>query len=347
VVVISGLILDYYDDTPISGASVLMLSPSGTIVKSGQGSPIGSYELDVASVTGINSYMAYKQGYKALVVTYSGNVSPIVLHLKQAAPGYANSSGTGNAPLTRAAFITSPNIIKVQDTPAHLFCCTIAGLDVIDKNTLNNIAYIPWSGGFTSICLDDRASAVSGIQLGTAGSGVLEFKIPSFDELVNKNISSLLKTKYRTNVGQGLTSNVVQCLDRSYRSDILVGTLSGVDYYNPTGNRFSHEFDSEYGVTACAVSDNGDVYYSPTNSGLYVKYGPITSGWSSPDYKVEVGGVYPFPMNSNIINDIKVSSISGANIVFLATRAGLLCYTEDRGDLNVSASGAKLFNKIP
>lgn len=135
-------------------------------------------------------------------------------------------------------------------------------------------------------------------------------------------------------------------MDRSYTNDVVIGTISGVDYFTPSGVRYFHDFLAPIGVTACAVSDLGDVYYSPTNSGLYVKYSP-NSDWTEPDYKVELSGIYPFPIQSNIINDIKLTSISGQNIIFLATRSGLLCYEEYRSNLNISAANAKIFNNFP
>lgn len=344
---VSGLVLDFFTDLGIEYATVLSINQSGSITASGTSTVLGYYELDVPSLESINSFLAYKAGYKSLVVTYSGNVNPIILHLQPFSQPQTNASGIGNISLNSATFVTSTNLVQVQDTPSHLYCCTLGGLDVIDKNTLTNVAYVPRSGGFTSICLDDRATAVSGIQLGTLASGVLEFKIPNYELLVNKDISNLLKLKYSEITGNGLSSNQVQKLSRSYRGDIVVGTVSGLDYFNPAGTRYSHIFSSDIGVTSCFVTNSGDVYYSPTNSGLYVKYAPITSGWTYPDYIVEISGTYPFPILSNIINDIKVSTTSGDNVVLLATRSGLLYYEEDRTNLTATATGCKIFNNFP
>jgi len=343
--VVSGLVLDCNTGIGIEGVVVSAANASGTVLASGTSALNGYYEINIANLNQQIVYYPYKPGYTGYTRTASYPITPLTLHL-QVNNSIPVISGAGSAVLTNSPFTTSMNIRKVLDTPSHIYACTDAGLDIIDLNTYDNVGYILWSGGFTSISLDQRATAVSGVQLGTATSGVLEFKIPDYSALTSRNLFSRLTTKYSTTVGSGVSSNNIICLDRNILGEYLVGTVSGVDFFNALNERVSHVFSSNLSVTACALSDDGDVYYSPTGSGIYVKYAP-TANWSVPDYIVQVGGVNPFPILSNIINDIKVTSVSGANLVFTATLSGLLCYQEDRSNLNVSASGAKLFNRFP
>lgn len=345
MITVSGLVLNYLNDLPIPYCNVFITNSGSTALYSGVTNEAGLY-----TITGIETpvleYLTYfgeKIGYRSYTRTLTNRVTEVTLHLQPVA-NLITGSGTSIAQMLPTAFTTSTNIRQLKNTPTHLYAVTDDGLDIIDRNSLVNSAYLLYSGGLTCITLDDRACAVSGIQVGTSNSGVYQFTIPDFINLENKNITSSLVRKFAVGFGAGLTSNFINCIDRNYHGEFIVGTSSGIDYFTTTNARYSTTFTGALGVTACAISEHGDLYYSPTNSGLYVKYSG-SSNWTDPDYIVNVGS--SFPIQSNLVNDIKLTSISGQNIIFLATPSGLLYYQEDRNDINATGSGASILNNFP
>lgn len=344
----SGIVLDYDTNLGISGAVIHVYTVTGTnILTSGVCSPVGTFSIDIPdSVSSNLIYIPVKYNYRGYSRQFDTNVSFLNLFLRSViAPISVN---TVNLNLYNTGLVTSVQVRDIVSTPTHYYIITDNGLDVIDANTLYNVAYSTRSGGYTSIALDRNISTSSGVYLGTESSGVYTFNIPNEYDLNDRDISSLIGGIYTLTSGNILSNNI-ECLHLNSRGELGVGTLSGIDFYTISGRK-SHTYVSWTGTNAIFVSDYGDLYYAPTNSGLHVKYGSIGSNWTNPDYYVILSGTgpNPFPLLSNYINDISITSISGDqnNCVFVATESGLMYYQED-SNLNISASGAKLIRSIP
>lgn len=344
----SGLVLDAVTHQGIYGVAVYSFSPTQSGIIGLYNTEPNGYFSVVVPDTGDVIFAPYLNGYLGYSCRLATNVSPILLYMHKT-NSIPDASGIGNLILQNRAHTTSSNIRDVQHSPTELYCITEAGLDIIDSNSLLNVGYITYTDGFSCLNVSPLYSVRSGVLLGTTNSGVLEFSIPSSGYSIDsRNLNSLLKVKYNTQ-SQSITSNNIQCVHKSEVGGTVFGTLSGIDHYTARGAHWKHTFASGIGVTACRISDYGDVYYSPTGSGLYVKYGPITADWSVPDYIISISGTgsNPFPLLTGKINDIKLTSISGANEVILATASGLIVYEENRSNLNISASGAKLLRNYP
>lgn len=348
MVIVSGLVLDYFTNKGVADALVYAVSASGSsILISGNTSPIGSFELNVPTTTQDVVYFAESTLDR---VGYSRQFKPYIqyvnLYLRQTdhIPSVSGGIFTNcyNAMLT-----TASKVDHILNSPTHLYVVTEGGLDIIDLNNNLNVGYIIYSGGFTDISLNRNISSGNQVLLGTTNSGVLQFTVPETYNLLSRDLTNSLYQKYNTSSGT-LTSNYVNCIHQSEMGDIIIGTTSGIDYFTPSGIRYYTNYSGSVGTTACFVSNSGDIYYSPTNSGLYVKSGTIVSNWTTPDYMVVLSGtgVNPFPLLSNYINDVSVTTESDGNTVFIATLSGLLVYKEE-SDLNLSASGAKLFRNYP
>lgn len=349
MVIYSGILLDYDTNIGISGGNISIVSTqtSGVLCQLTT-SPIGTFFIDLLVSSGnliftpiVNNYINYsKYVYKdvTFVTLFSRKTSQV-----------PSASGTLFSNMYNQSITTSDTIRDITNVLTNFYVITDNGLDIIDRNTYNNVGYILHSGGFTSISVHKPTASVSGLLLGTSYSGVYKYIPPSEYDINNREIdfSQLLQIYKQEN--STLLSNRVDCMHQNINKDIVIGTESGIDYYSSSGNHYFHQYSSGIGTTACFISDYGDIYYSPTNSGLYVKYATITGNWTEPDYIVELSGtgLYPFPLLSNYINDVVVTSVSGAenNHVFIATQSGLVVYTED-ADLNISASGAKLFRSF-
>jgi hypothetical protein len=330
----------------IRDAKVLVYQPNNTTAYDEAISlPDGQFTINLPDTNEYMIYIPMKRDYIGYSLS-TNNIGFISLFMRQQPNEFAYSGGTDRLNLLNSVLYTGQIVTDVKASPTHIYITTCGGLDILDKNTYENVGYALYSGGFSCLSLNENYVTKSNIYLGTTTSGVLSFLIPSGYDSSNKNVSNLLIEKW-TLSNNNILSNKVTCIDQNSSNIYLVGTNSGVDYYN--GNiRYSHQYDLELDTKCCSISNYNDVYYSPTNSGLYVKYTP-TSNWSNPDYKVVLSGtgLNPFPLLTNYINDIDIKSISGSNSVFLATNSGIIYYNENRADLNITASGSKLISKYP
>ena len=351
----SGIILDSNSNLGVPGVSIIAITGS-LVYANAITKPVGVFSITVPSTDIQVTYIPYKMGYRGYSKTISSTINFLNLYVKTELN--IVPSGNNYINLNNNTHSTSSNVIDVKTTATHFYAITDYGMDIIDANTLNNVGYIKRPGGFTCMCLNKDAAVLSGIYLGTSDSGVYQFIIPETYSNTNRDYStsSSYTNKYSTS-GNKVVSNNIQCMDLNLNGDLIIGSVSGIDTYINTFsgivgsggvtvvNHYNTNYNSSVGTTACAISEYRDVQYSPTNSGMYCKH-TVSGNWSIPDYIVCTTGINPFPIYSDYINNIKITSISGANEVFIATQSGILCY-KDNSDLNISASGSKVFINIP
>lgn len=347
VIVNSGIVLDYYSEAGISGATVLAYTITGSSIHaSGVSSSLGTFTLLCEDTDSDLIYIPLKINFIGYSIVLPINQSEITLYVREE-PYPINISGTGNINISSSTLKTSQKINDIKSTSCHLYIATSGGLDILDINTLENSGYISYSGGFTSMAITSGGCFDSSILLGTSNSGILEFNIP--DEYIGSlNLYPLLQPKWNSGSGT-LLSNSVQCIDKNIYGSYIIGTNSGIDYYSYGGVRYYHSYGLELSTDCCGISDFEDLYYSPNGSGVYAKYGPIVSNWTTPDYRITESGTgnNPFPLLSNYINDLDLTSNSGSNSVFIASTRGFIAYDENRGDLDATASGATLVLNYP
>lgn len=339
----SGIVLDYFTNMPISNVVVVSETLISGLYSQTTSYPDGRFSLNCPT-SGYITYMPIKNGYIGYSTTLPYNESNFSLYMRTE-PNIFSLSGTGYLNLNMATLFTGQTVTDIKSSPSHIYITTLGGLDILDINTYDNVGYVLYDSGFTCLSLNKDYTNKSSVLLGTSNSGVLDFPIPlTYSGTIN--LTSLLKNKWNSDAGN-LTSNKVTCIDQTTSGTYLVGTNSGVDYFY-RNTRYSHNYGLNLDTKCCKISKFNDLYYSPTNSGLYVKYEP-NDNWIEPDYKVLISGtgVYPFPSLTNYINDVDIKSILGSNSVFIATNSGLLYYDENRLDLNISASGTKIINKYP
>lgn len=336
----SGLTLDYDTNQCLPNSQVVVKSvTTSSIIASGYSDPVGYFSFDV-SVIGQNRLFYYisRSGYTGFSREFDKSINYINL--------YAKTPSTSGYPILTYTDVSQYTASLVRDfisTPIYIYAISEGGLDIIQKDGLINKGYISYNGGFT--CIDSEfpdARSRTSIYLGTTDSGVMEFVTPtSYTGTLINYTSSLKQSKYR--YPNYLQSNNVQKISVSTHNGVAVATPSGIDLITTDG-RFKATFTG--GATSLLISDLNNLYYSPTNSGLVVKSGTISSDWDSYDYMVCTTGTYSFPILSDYINDVKVITSGTQEHVFIATRSGLVCYTES-GNLSASASNAKLFRSFP
>jgi hypothetical protein len=348
MVIVSGLVLDFNTDIGISGALISVYT-NNSLYSSTLCAVNGYYEVSVPA-SGYVTYSPVLNNYIGYTRTLPYNIPFTVLYMRNVA-GQANPSISGNTiNAFPATLVTSTNIRDFAFTRTNCYIATDGGLDILDLNTYQNVGYIPYSGGFTAIAVNSGYPFNTRLLLGTATSGVMQFSIPAVYPGGSTNLALQLVQRYSVERGN-LVSNNVQCISINNGNDVLVGSVSGIDLFI-LNNRYYTNYGNAVGTSCCYVTDYDAIYYSPVGSGLYVNYTPPSGGGllPAPSYTITLSGtgVNPFPLLSNYINKIVVTSVSGValNPVFLATQSGLMYYTEN-ANLNISASGATLVRSFP
>ena len=296
---------------------------SSTVAGSG-----GHYVLTVPS--GEVVYLPFKESYRGHYVTENSSVSGVDLLLEQGTE-LPVSSGKVFTHLYNAPLVTSTTVLDIVSTVCHMFAITDSGLDIVDIYTHKNSGYVVYSGGFTSIYIDSAECDFVNVYLGTSSSGVMRVVYSGTGGDLSDNLEFALS-------GSILPSTSVTSLDGDGDA-LVVGTSSGICMVS--GNdAYSHEFSAE--VSTCRITASGDIYYSPTGSGVYVKYGPINSNWTEVDYTMTTSTTPSIVSDTVNILDYNVSN-SGVYTVFLGTTSGICIYTEDR--LTPSGSTVKILQE--
>jgi hypothetical protein len=345
MVINSGIVLDYVTNFGVSEVKVLALSSSGTTINSNQTNPYGIFSVDIGNYIGDITYIPVKESFIGLTKRHKSYVPWIDLYLIN--NNSVQESGVSQVNNYNLPLSTSSKIRSAVSNKANLYVITEGGLDIVDLNTYTNVGYVNYSGGFTTIDFYNTQKVEFGVLLGTTNSGACEFLFPTNYSTESRDLTSLLKTKFKSDsLLYDLQSDKVNCISRNYFNEFVIGTESGIDYYSRSGVHYYHNYGNNIETNCCYITDSGDVYYSPTNSGLYVKYGPIIANWDSVDYIISLTGIPSFNILTDKINSIDVKTISGENYVYLATQSGLLWYKDIKTDLNLTASGARLYNNI-
>lgn len=347
---VSGILLDYYTNEYVPNANVYAFTTSGgDLIGSTTADPVGMFSLDVPVSSGKISYVASVSSHD---VSYSVSYEPynnfINLFVRSSTSPGLTISGGAHFNINNSMLTTSAKVVQLLPTVSNMFAATVAGLDIIDFNTNSNVGYVERDGGFTSLVFIRNNSLGGDLLLGTSNSGVYRLELPVIFDSNSRDYTNSIGGIYSYSTS-GLTSDNIMCMNSNSNDDILIGTDSGIDYYTNSGTtRYYLDYIGITGTSCCFISEYGDLYYSPVGSGLHVKYGPITDNWYSPDYVVVESGTgdYDFPLESNYINDVSVTSMSGGNHVFVASTSGFLYY-EEAVDLNISASGSTLITNYP
>ena len=324
----SGTVYDIATSGTISGAEIYVLKVSGTeLHDSTTSSGNGTFSIDVDPSQDV-LYLPFKQGYRGYKAIRPSAEDDLSLYL---------SSGTGGIPqsgnvftsLVDACILTSNNVVDLTGTPCSLYAITDSGVDIIKKDGFINQGYAVLNSGISAIDVYRGGCDTVRVLLGYTPSGVLGFEYSASSGNVGDFYNEL-----ETITSSGLLSNPnIYCIHSSQDQDeFSVGTSGGIDFVSDLGVVYSHLITE--GVTSCFLTPSGDLYYSPTESGMYVKYGPIISSWSSPDYILNSGTTPAF--SGNRINDIEVVNVSGINHVFMATNSGIGVYREKRNAISGS-----------
>lgn len=329
---IKGRVLDFFSDLPVSGVEVFVLGTvTSGVLASGVTTSSGTW--DFPTISGTEELIIYYPlssgtvGYSRAIERHVDNVDLYIRTLSYSGISPAFS-------FTPTSLLTSWNVLDIVTTPCHLYVITDNGLDIVDSNTLENVNSTRISGGVTSIAVYREQCENQELYICLPESGVYSYSLSgSFPS------ESILNEMLLVYSEPDILSNNISFMDKNFNNDLALASESGVDFYPGAASvRSFSQYPAAIGNTAIRVSTSGDVYYSPTNSGLYVKYAP-NANWTSPDYFLN-SSTTP-ALSGNIINDLELQVTTSGYIVYLATNSGITIYEEDRN--NISASPVKYF----
>ena len=232
------------------------------------------------------------------------------------------------------ATVTNSGVLDIfiaEDRYALL--ATGSGIDVLDLH----VGVVISSGtipGVASIAVAAEYTTSSGLMyVATSGSGVYtmryhNIKAPGLD------FSSDLQQTFSTVTVPAISDDVVRdiCVTQSLPFRLLVSTASGVDYIlDQAGAYVASTRVVSSGSNSCYVTQEGEGYWSTTNSGLEAVYdlnSSLGGGIITVDFVYSPTSTPSLP--SNILNDLSV--VEGVtNTIAIATGAGDVVVSERQG----------------
>jgi len=210
-----------------------------------------------------------------------------------------------------------------------VYAVTTSGLFVVDVDTSNTVAYVDYSGGFSTVWASD-----DNVYVGTEDDGVkyIEKTCISTNQSNPVDIVACLNDYDFTH---NVSSDVVRYIHGSGET-LAVVTYSGIDILNNgeiLGYKSSTQMDD---VEKCFFTSKGEVYYTKNTGGpaLYKK-SDTSSDWSEPDKNFVIENPFSesglFLEDGVTINDIYVTvntSSGTSNTLFVATSSGIYVYDE-------------------
>lgn len=324
-----GRVLDYFTETPVSGVDVFVLgNVTSGVLASGTTTSSGTFNF--TTISGSDDFLTFYPslsgyvGYSRFVERYLDNID---LYVKpKTYISTISSFEFFDSPLK-----TSWNVNKLTTTPCELFALTDNGFDVIDSNTLQNVCSTVISGGVNTLGIFRQQCDDQLLYFTVPSSGVYSYTLSG-----SYNLNNILDEATLTYEGPtSLLSNNVILLDKNESNDLAIVSDSGIDYYDGAlSTRSFSQFTTP--VDSIQVSTSGDLYYSPSGSGIYVKYKP-TSNWTSEDYFLN--STTTPALSGNVVNDLEVLNTPSGYTLFLATNSGVSIIDENRS--NISSSNIK------
>ncbi len=240
--------------------------------------------------------------------------------------GYTPPSASGTIYNFEYTGFTLNQIWKDDD---YVYAAHDSGLEVIEIDSEEKIAYIEPSFGFNSVWASD-----SMVFLGTSNYGIKYFykTCVSGTASVPENLFTCL-VDYISPFG--ISSQNVRYI-HGYGDDYLMCcTSSGVDVYyrKPTMYR---SMTTTSGARKCFITSSGKFYYTSVSGNIWYlnRVDKPLWDWTVPDYIYEAGvNILPTGVG---INDIFVTESTASNgvdnTVFIATTSGV--YVVDEGSLD-------------
>ena len=210
----------------------------------------------------------------------------------------------------------------------YVFAVTNSGLNIVDMDLEQKIAYINYDQGFNTVWANDDK-----VYLGTSASGVKYFykTCISGTVLIPNNLYTCLMDHTSP---FGISSQTIRYIHGSGDDYLMFCTGTGVDAYHmkPTMYRSTTTVS---GTQKCFMTQNG-FYYTNVSGSIWSlnRVDKPLWDWTTSDYSYITGGdILPTGLG---INDIFITentaSNSTDNTVFIATTSGV--YVIDEGSLN-------------
>jgi hypothetical protein len=329
---VSGKVLNYLNDVPVSGVNVIIL---GTVTSGALASGITSSSgtWNCPTVSGTDSLIIYYpslSGYVGYTRTLERYLDNIDLYVKPK----AYITPTESIDFFDTPLKTSWTVSGLITTPCDAFIITDNGLDIIDSNSITSRSYLKISGGLLDVGVCREICGDQTVYLSVPNSGIYLYDFTS-ESPAAISASSLVTFRQVPNI----LSNNINKVSKNYSNDLALGSISGVDFITgDTQIRSYTQYGSAIGNTSLKLNNEGDVYYSPTGSGLYVKYTP-SGNWTSPDYFIN--NTSTPSISGNTINDLEVIPTSSSYLIIMATNSGISVMDENRS--NISLSSVKTF----
>jgi hypothetical protein len=205
-----------------------------------------------------------------------------------------------------------------------------SGMVVLDRDTSDEIAYLPATSGYSDVWTDEGTPFVF---LATSGNGLHRVvKDPSW----SGDISSYA---YQYMTSPALQSDVVLSVHGLNADELVIGTDVGVQYIQ--GNSIFSSTDLAP-VTSVKLVESEHVYYAGS-FGIAKKEGPVNSDWVYDDLLFLLDNTTVPALTVLPVNDFDVVQTDDETVLAIATPSGVTVIREKSEQLIRSSSVLQIF----
>lgn len=225
-------------------------------------------------------------------------------------------------PYIQWAISVGGTLNQVWQDSEYAYAATSGGLDILDINSTEKVAYVPWPSGFSTIWASEDT-----IYLGT-DDGVKYLNKSSIlgDSASPINLIAFLNsyTYYAP------TSTYIKYL-HGFENKLSIVTASGMDLVDNTSGGFKSS-TSNPNIGKCFSTVDRSVYYMVNNAAIngVFKVNSYLFDWTTPDVSYITGESFlPDVEINDIFITLQTASSGISNTIFVATSSGVYIFDED------------------
>jgi len=209
----------------------------------------------------------------------------------------------------------------------YAYAATSEGLDIIDINSTEKIAYVSLVGGFSTIWASEDT-----IYLGTNG-GV---KYLSKSSILGDSASPINLTAFLNSYTYYAPASTDVRYIHGFENKLSIVTASGMDLVDNTSGGFKSS-TSNTKIGKCFSTADRSVYYTVNNASIngVFKVNSYLFDWDTPDISyVTDDSFLPNVVINDIFITLQTASSGVNNTIFVATSSGVYIFDEDSAQVD-------------
>ena len=215
-------------------------------------------------------------------------------------------------PYIQWAIYSGHSLIQLWQDTDYVYVALVDGLDIVDLNSAEKVAYIPWKGGFSTVWASNDV-----VYLGST-TGV---KFINKSSIVGDTEDPINLIEFLNNYNYYAPASIDIKYIHGFEDKLSIVTASGLDLVDNSVGGFKSSTNNG-SIEKCFSLPDRSVYYT-TTTGVFKLYSYLFD-WEVPDK------TFLFDVDINDIFVTQQTAVSGINnTFFIATSSGVYVYDED------------------